>query len=167
MTQNYKINNPLYKQNRRPRQLRGYLAFSGVDQLLARIAAPHLDEHARRLFSTQIPAEMRTEVQTLLFSDGTFTVYTGHAHWASWARNRARRLADSLRAGGVEACELRVVMCPAGRADTRAPVERPRKAPESAPQLLRQRAASTHGDDLKDALNRLANRIEKHGHDNP
>ena len=95
MTQKYKSNASLYKQNRRPRQLRGYLAFSGVDQLMARIAAPHLDEHGRRLFSTLVPPEMLAQTETILFADGVFTIYTEHAQWANWARSRARRLTDA------------------------------------------------------------------------
>ncbi len=166
MTRNYKINSELYKQNRRPRQLRGYLAFSGVDQLMSKIAQPHLDEHARRTFSTLVPDGMRAAMETLLFADGTFTVYTGHAQWASWVRGRSRRLRDGLNAAGLEVRAVRAVVCPTGGELHRRPApDRPQQPPASTPELLRGGAAGAASDGLREALNRLAERIESRNRD--
>ena len=163
MTRSSKFNGPLYKQNRRPRQLRGYLAVGGIDQLLEKISTPPLDEHCRRLFSTLIPAEMRDQTETILFADGILTVYTGQSHWATWARNRSRRLVEGLRAGGVRVRELKVVVCPAGSVQAVRPAERPDRPPSEAPDLLRQRASDVSSEELKQALDRLADGIERRG----
>ena len=163
MNGNYKLNSALYKQNRRPRQLRGYLAFGGMDRLMEKIASPPLDEHGRRLFSTLIPADMRGQAETILFADGIFAVYTERPHWANWVRNRSQRLTDSLLAGGVRIRELRVVMCPARGAGAPRPVDKPVAPPREAPALLRQRAADAASGELKSALERLADGIESRG----
>lgn len=152
---------PLYRENTRPRQLRGYLAFCGLDGALDRLADDVANARARRAFHALVPEAVAEACELLLFRDGELCLYVHQGAWATWLRNRAERLVEGLREQRTGVSRLRVVVAPRGAAALERPVEKPVPPSADAPALVQKSAAMATDPDLKRSLDRLARRLAK------
>ncbi|KAA3632516.1 MAG: DUF721 domain-containing protein, partial [Proteobacteria bacterium] len=125
MSARYRFNASLYKENTRPRQLRGYLAYSGLDAALDRVADTVPTLHARRTFEALVPEEIHRECEIVLFRDGELSVYAGRSAVASWLRNRHRRLLTGFAEKRIEIKKLTFYVSPAGVTRSNRPVAPP------------------------------------------
>lgn len=161
MTARYRSNGSLYKENTRPRQLRGYLAFCGLDNALNRVADGVATAGARRAFETLVPEEIHRECDTILFRDGELCVYAHRSDLAGWLRNRQERLARGFVDNGIAVKRIKVVVSPRGAVSPVRPVEKPLAPTPGSARVVLSGARSVSDPGLKAALTRLALRLER------
>jgi hypothetical protein len=161
MSTRRKTNFSLYRENARPRQLRGYLAYCGLEGALDRLADEVSTVRARRAFLEAVPADVGESCEVLLFKDGEFRIHADKPGVASWLRNRQQRIVDALRERHVGVNRLRLVVSPSTRFEVLRPVAKPDRPPPDAAKLIRESASHVTHSSLKKALARLADRLEK------
>ncbi len=159
MSTRHRVNLSLYRENSRPRQLRGYLALAGLDGAVERLADDVASVRARRAFQALVPPDVAAGCETLLFRDGELCLYVHQGAWASWLRGRSERLLTGLQARSAGVKRLRVVVAPRGAVNGRRPVDKPLPPSEEAPTLVRQSAEAVTNPALKASLGRLAQRL--------
>lgn len=159
MSTRHRVNFSLYRENTRPRQLRGYLALAGLDGAVDRLADEVTNLRARRAFSAAVPAHVAAECETLLFRDGELCLYVQQGAWASWLRGRSERILGQIQSAGAAVKRVRVVVAPRGAVSGRRPVDRPLLPGAEAPTLVRQVAETVTNPELKASLGRLAQRL--------
>ncbi|GJL81170.1 MAG: hypothetical protein DHS20C01_08040 [marine bacterium B5-7] len=155
-----RTNRALYKENTRPRQLKGYLALSGLEGALERIANDVPRLRAQAAFDTLVPDDIRLNCDLILFRDGDLNIYTPHPVWASWLRNRRERLIHGFREARVEIRSIRVLVAPRPEVGIREAPEKPQKPTQSAAHSVHMGASTVSNPDLANALERLAKRLK-------
>lgn len=161
MTARYRSNSALYKENTRPRQIRGYLAFCGLDDALKRVADSVATVGARRTFESLVPEEIHGECDTILFRDGEFCVYAHRSDLAGWLRNRQERLERGFAENGIAVRRIKVVVSPRGGAAPARPVDKPLAPASGTARVVLSGARAVSHPGLKAALTRLAMRLER------
>lgn len=167
LSSRHTVNVPLYRENGRPRQLRGYLAYLGLDGLMDRLADDISTERARHAFEASVPPHIHAACELLLFRDGELAIYVPEGAWASWLRNRQDRIVAALAEHRVKVARLRLVVTPGAATIPERPVARPTPPPPDAARLVRDAAASVTDRKLGNALERLARRLEASARDEP
>ena len=162
MSAKSRVNYSLYRENSRPRQLRGYLAFCGLQGALDRLADEVTTRRAQSAFESIVPAEISGACEVLLFRDGELCIFARQGAWANWLRNRHTRLMDGFTGHGIRLSRLTVVVAPHNAVDHTRAVEKPLPPSADAGRLLRQRAVDTTSPRLKSALERLATRLDQY-----
>ncbi len=123
-----------------------------------------LVERARELarldtaVAAELPADMRPHCQVANLRAGTLVLAADSPAWAARLRFHAPRLLRRLRARGLKAQRVRVLIQAPIPARRETPVPPPRRLSAEAARLIHQQAEAIADPDLAAALRRLARR---------
>ena len=143
----------------RLRALRGYMAYSGLNNKLDQLASVYDTKAIVFEFEKLVPEHISKNCTLLLFRSGELKVYTSSSQWANWLHNRKERIFNHLNNKRFSILNLQIHNSPGlqnfGKRDTNKP-DRPSK---KAAGIVRNSAQNIEHDPLKKSLQRLAYRL--------
>ncbi|MFT5115273.1 MAG: hypothetical protein ACI8P9_004617 [Parasphingorhabdus sp.] len=143
------------------RQLRGYLAYCGLDQQLEKLAdEEHWDLCEEKLLEAINP-DMRDCHQIVLFRNGELIIMVDQPHWAAWLRARQTRILNELKESGARVRSLRIATTPSLIKPGKRPISKLTPPPTNAADIVDNAAESIADPDLKLSLQRLGKKLRE------